>query len=66
MNLKELLQQIEFVHPGGDDPEVIISINGRAVGINYVERDLSVDQSHLEDGAIVIVPKHRTTAEDKQ
>ena len=50
MKLSEFLKQIEFVRDGHDDAHVIISINGRPVDVDYVERD-------MDFGPFVIVPK---------
>ena len=57
MKLNDFLQQIDFLHGYGQNPDVIISINGRAVDVIGVER-------YLNDDPIVIIPKHRATEQE--
>jgi len=57
MKLKDFLAEIDFVRHGGDADDyadVIVSINGRAIDVDYVERNMDED-------IFVIVPKHRRT-----
>ena len=54
MNIREFLDQIDFVRDDMGDAEVVIQIAGKHIAVELVERDMN-------GGPVVVVPKSRRT-----